>query len=359
MVRLSVEIPKDAPTLAAITHEKNRLLLVWIGQKVSGMRKGSRLKLTAVNLADSVSACLGATDLEQDTQVSSVVADQAAVYVGLTGGGLAAVHDGSVQVWNETNGLAANGVLAVALFRGDLYFSIATKRGSGLYRLENGAGRFTTLLSSRADSADAGLNDGKPFCITSILDDEKRNCLWLGLGSVIEVTGSRGLWKYDFTTGRAVKFCEPGCDLDGLGWHEDSLVLWSQAYKWVDTIDPASGKRDGIFLGHGLSTFGRSENNVHIWPYLDFGDQIITWHTGVRGTHNGVYQSFPAGLTLHLKGQPVSVPLRNEVNWDKTEVDLICQMNDREGIIGNRQGQLWRIIRTDSASGGTDGRERR
>ncbi len=329
-----------------------RLVLVWVEINHSWVERKHRtevlLHATSMPSAGGRGVKLGRARVKRSGggmhrhQVGCLAADEDAVYVGSSSGGLVAFRRGKATVWTEAEGLPAEGVSSIACLGGKVYLGVGNAlSASGLVEFDPQAGRFGVLISSRSPEPRTELDGGEPYWIGGLLADPERKCIWFAVsGTDREERG--GLWRYYPETGRAGLVWKPKhyFQIMNMRWQDGKILatsaspLWSGGLQTLVSIDPermekvwlaGSGPRPSLDCNE---TPVFAEARVDLWPYALVGEHLLAGE---------------AFLRLHTRGGGPPFALQHAPDGGRvSNVAFIC--GSAAGVlVGTADGDVWRI----------------
>ena len=343
--------PEGCGTIAAVLRRGKRLIVVWYGSAPENVL----LKVTSASLTGRRRVSLGECSLPRVSNrtglplVTCAGTDGSGVYIGTCVSGLAVLNNGVATHLTEEDGLAANAVASLACHRGKVYLSCCDSLSgypisSALVQYDPDRREFRTLASSRSLEQRHGLDGGKSHFISSLLADEKQECIWLG---VSERWGPRrGLWCYSPGTGKLEHAWFPGnLAYDGIRgmvpYGDRMLVLGSLC---LLALDLRSFQATSLLLkfkdrDHGYDpdnppVFGTRETSL--WPAALIGDHLLAGR----------------GFNLYTEKGAPPTPLSRApgkralgVSYSHSAGNHMLHLDDRTVLLRQSEGGLWTIRR--------------
>ncbi len=202
---------------------------------------------------------------------------------------------GQAKLLTEKDGLPDNKILSLAYCQGKLYMGLGplaeTQMGlvgnCGFAAYDPETGSYELIASSRSMEKRNALEQGDSYQITTILGDEKRNCLWLGLSGNPDYNG---IWRYDMETGRLKRILKEDFSLQDMRW-AGSKILYLMTQTGIVQFDPDTSTRTWLLgqIGSALSGLqgphppknfsgqplcGHPE--TRLWPFAMRDDDLFT-----------------------------------------------------------------------------------
>ncbi len=210
-----------------------------------------------------------------------------------------------LQIHNEENGFPDNNILALAYHQGKLYVGTGPSKKnelgyagkSGLSIFDVKTKNYEILASSNALTPQNPLDGGESYQISSILIDEKRQCLWISIKGNSE---RKGIWKYDFNSKRFQHVVKENSSIEKMIWTDKEILCYLFKSGLV-LFDPDQSKVTWLmgYQSSGFTGFDRPQPPVgyqkeplmghpqtRLWPAVKKGHHVFTldWN-GVVNLH--------------------------------------------------------------------------
>lgn len=282
------------------------------------------------------------------------------IFVGTTAGLIVFPRTGGSPpvVFTEQNGLPSNSITALTYYRGTVYLGIGPAEDaglvpgvgagekSGLVAFDPSSGTYQSIASTAVLEPRHGLDGGNSFKITSILADEKRECLWLALAGNPE---RNGIWKHDLATRRLEQSVSEAWSVQRMMLQDDALV-YAMYNSGIVRYDPNRKKKTWLSgyvtsTATGLSTptapKGCNGEPLYghpatlLWPVAVVGQDLLTLSRG------GV------GLLWHRQGGPASLGKQLDSSGDQKERIRFLTQNEHGIWILTEPGNVYLLKRLE------------
>jgi hypothetical protein len=322
-------MPAGMSMLASMEKKENALILVWTGSAENG---GTRMVVTRVPAIGGIQELMGEAIVPvKDIAISALETTGQDWYVGLRGGGFLALdpHGHSV-FWSETNGLPGNTVLSLACAAGRIFVSVAQKsvglmwidaESGALYEFVPRNKTFIQLASSRSTQGRHGLDGGTSYSIESMLFDDARQCLWMGVSRNHVVSE---IWRYSLTDGIFVRVPATGSQICGFSnsLRFDGETIFGVTSDTFFDFDPAKNRVQ--IIDENFAAFR--------WPCIRVAGALVS-----------VYQGDLRLDALDGKPPPVINRTAKGTGPGKLRPAYLIRWNDHEFLIGSTDGRIWRV----------------
>jgi hypothetical protein len=250
---------------------------------------------------------------------------------------------GPPVVFTEQNGLPSDSITALTYYRGTVYLGIGPAEDaglvpgvgagekSGLVAFDPSSGTYQLIASTAALEPRHGLDGGNSFKMTSILADEKRQCLWLSVAGNPE---RNGIWRYDLATGQIEQIVSEALSVQRMMLHNNDLI-YAMYGSGIVRYEPHRKKKTWLSgyvtsAATGLSTpkapRGCTGEPLYghpatlLWPVAVVGQDLLTLG------HGGV------GLLSHRQGGPPSI---------QRQLDSSKGSNQRIRFLAQNEHGIW------------------
>ncbi|MCD4780353.1 MAG: hypothetical protein K8S27_07395 [Candidatus Omnitrophica bacterium] len=194
----------------------------------------------------------------------------------------------------EKDGFPGNHILSLAYFQDKLYVGIGPLAKSpmgligncGLAAYDPATGTYQIIASSRSEENHDVFGQGETYQITSILGDEERDCLWLGIAGNSKFNG---IWKYDVTSGQIVQVIREDQGIRAMRWTGDHIVYFLNQCGLV-RFDPETTNRTWLVAQaksdkqvnaepqppkeyDGYPLYGAPKSRL--WPFVIFDERMF------------------------------------------------------------------------------------